>query len=340
MFYNRLAVDFDDTIFKDAGTIEETYNNLTELEPIEGAAYYTNLLHQEGFEIVIHTCRPDYHRKYLEDQFTKHGIYHDYILFYTKPRVDCYIDNKAIHFTSWKKAYQEVHLRKRASLGLQQPFTPYEKALQKVKIKHLRKTEKVILDVGCGDGSVFEGTEYRVHGIEPNDKARDLCYNVSNYERTIFSTNLDLKPYITTYEIVTILGVLEHIDDPLAFLKDYSSAKEIYITVPNAMSFHRIVGFEVGIITDLAELVSADVAIGHKHYFSPHEFRKMLQTFCNRHGYKITAFGTVGFKIAANVQMEQFSDIALHLDAVSEQAGLTGNLHYLGAEIFANLVKR
>lgn len=207
MFYNRVAVDFDDTIFKDAGTIEETFNNLTELEPLEGAAYYTNLLHQEGFEIVIHTCRPDYHRKYLEDQFSKHGIYHDYILFYTKSRVDCYIDNKAIHFTSWEKAYKEVHLRKRAALGLQQPFNLYEKALQKIKIKHLRKTEDLILDIGCGDGSVFEGTQYTLHGIEPNEKAKDLCHKVSNYKEVFSSIGL-LLPYVSTYEVVTILGCL------------------------------------------------------------------------------------------------------------------------------------
>ncbi|HEX4850234.1 MAG TPA: methyltransferase domain-containing protein [Puia sp.] len=333
-FYDQLAVDFDDTLFKDAGNIEE----LRELVPMEGAAQYTKLLHEEGFEIVIYTCRPHYHRKYLQGLMKKHGIYHDYILFYTKPRADFYIDNKAIHFTTWAHTYREVHLRKSAILGLQQPFNHYEKILQKQKIKYLRKTDKMILDVGCGDGSVFDGTDYFVIGFDTDEKALELCRKVRSYKACTSEKPDD--EMMRKFDIVTILGVLEHVEDPGAFLDLFSQAREIYITVPNAMSFHRHVGKFAGIISDLQELSPQDIAIGHKRYFTPMGLSNLLKHFCDKHSFEITVSGTTGMKFTTSQEMERFCQIAVNLDSAAEYTGLIGINKFYGAEIFANLVKQ
>ncbi len=337
-FYQQIALDLDGTIFKDVPDVEFAWENKTDLEPMEDASRYTQQLRIDGYELWIHTCRPHYHKNYIEDQLKQNGIYHTYILFYTKPRADIYLDNKGMRFTSWKQAYKDIELRRRDAIGLQQPFTTYEKQLQKLKIKYLPKTSNLIMDIGCGDGSVFEGTDYRVHGYDIDTRALEFCRQVKNYE---LCTNDDGELLeIDQYEIVTILGVLEHVDNPLSLLNHHRRANQLYITVPNAGSFHRMVGKEAGYISNLVQLSDQDRAIGHKHYFSYPAIEQLLDIFAESHGFYIKQIGTAGYKIASNEQMEPFSEIALHLQSAAEKAGIAGpNLQY-GAEIFAHLVKR
>jgi hypothetical protein len=337
-FYKQLIVDLDGTIFKDAGDVETTFNNRTELVPMEEAARYTQQLCLDGYKLFIQTCRPHWHCNYLEDQLKRNGIYYTYLLFDTKPRGDIYLDNKGMHFTSWKKAYEDIELRRRQAMGLQQPFTSYEKQLQKLKIKYLPKTNNLVMDTGCGDGSVFQDTDYRLHGYDIDTRALELCRQVKNYELCTNDGGELLE--IDKYEIVTLLGVLEHVDHPEALLNHHRRANQLYITVPNAGSFHRMVGKEAGIISSLVQLSDQDRAIGHKHYFSYPKFEHMIEDFAGANHFDIKQIGTVGFKIASNEQMEPFSEIALHLQSAAEKAGVAGhNLPY-GAEIFAHLVKR
>jgi len=106
--HKRVAIDFDGTLFEDENTIDETYNGKLELKAKPDAAGVTNWLKKNGFEILIFTCRPDYHRKYLEEQMEKNGIVHDYIMFYTKPRVDLYIDDKGFRFENWQDTQEWI----------------------------------------------------------------------------------------------------------------------------------------------------------------------------------------------------------------------------------------
>lgn len=337
-FYNQILVDFDDTIFDGAGSDAETFNNRTELKAKPGAARYMQQLILDGWELYIYTCRPHWQYKYIQDELKRNGIHYSHIICGTKPRADIYLDNKALHFTSWEKAYKDIGLRKRQAIGLQQPFTTYEKQLQKIKIKYLPKTDKHILDIGCGDGSVFEGTDYRLHGFDIDTRAVELCRQVKNYE--LCTTDAGELLNIDKYEIVTLLGVLEHVDQPTALLNEFCRARQLYITVPNAGSFHRLVGKEAGLISNLVQLTDQDRAIGHKHYFSYPKFEDMIMRYAGQNDFHIAEVGTVGFKIASNQQMENFSEISLHLHTAAEIAGIAGPNQSYGAEIFAHLIKR
>jgi ribonucleotide monophosphatase NagD (HAD superfamily) len=100
--YKRVAIDFDGTLFEEHDSIEETVNSNILLEPKELASETTHFLKNHGFEILIFTCRPDYHRQYMENLLKMNNIIFDYILFYTKPRVDLYIDDKGYRFENWQ----------------------------------------------------------------------------------------------------------------------------------------------------------------------------------------------------------------------------------------------
>jgi hydroxymethylpyrimidine pyrophosphatase-like HAD family hydrolase len=106
--YKRVAIDFDGTLFEDYGSIEETYSSNADLKPKTDANKATQFLKEQGFEILIFTCRPDYHRAYMESLLNKHNIIYDYILFYTKPRVDLYIDDKGYRFHDWQTTQQWI----------------------------------------------------------------------------------------------------------------------------------------------------------------------------------------------------------------------------------------
>ena len=101
--HRRVAIDFDGTLFSDEGNVDVSFKKKLPLKPMTGACETTNWLRRQGFEILIFTCRPDYHRAYMESLLHDAQIAFDYILFYTKPRVDLYIDDKGFRFEDWNK---------------------------------------------------------------------------------------------------------------------------------------------------------------------------------------------------------------------------------------------
>jgi hypothetical protein len=112
--YKRMAIDFDGTLVEDSKDIEKDFKNKKIPKAINGAKEATLDFKKKGFEILIFTCRPDYHRPLMEKILKKHKICYDYILFYTKPRVDIYIDNKGYRFENWQdtKQYINFNLKK------------------------------------------------------------------------------------------------------------------------------------------------------------------------------------------------------------------------------------
>lgn len=106
--HRRVAIDFDGTLFADEGNVDESFAKRSDLKPMKNASMTTNWLRENGFEILIFTCRPDYHRVYMEGLLAKADIAFDYILFYTKPRVDLYIDDKGFRFENWDQTKEWI----------------------------------------------------------------------------------------------------------------------------------------------------------------------------------------------------------------------------------------
>lgn len=101
--------------------------------------------------------------------------------------------------------------------------------------------EKTLLDYGCGTGSFLEFCKnkgWKVAGIEPNEKARNLAINNSNSKVEDKIESLDRE---TTYNIITLWHVLEHIPDlNLALEKitaKLSKKGTLIIAVPNPESW-------------------------------------------------------------------------------------------------------
>jgi 2-polyprenyl-3-methyl-5-hydroxy-6-metoxy-1,4-benzoquinol methylase len=74
--------------------------------------------------------------------------------------------------------------------------------------------------------------------------------------------------------------ILEHVDDPVVILNKYKTyLKEngiIFISVPNAKSLHRLIGFEAGLLDDMYKLSVHDLELGHKRYFDLEKIKDLI----------------------------------------------------------------
>ena len=223
----------------------------------------------------------------------------------------------------------------------QQPETVYENFLRREKAKYLKLRDgDTILDIGGGSGEVWRAIgayeKYWLHNVEPDKK-------LAKRGEDIYSLFFDSILYvpiksIKEYDYVCLMGLLEHLDNPLNdMLVHLAKARKIYITVPNAESYHRYVGRELKIISAIDELGPQDHAIGHKRVYSPKTMKALVDKF-NRmvdYKYKIKMW-TTSFKFLDSNGMMEFADKFDALNAAAEQSGIIGTGDH-GAEIVVEL---
>lgn len=340
--HKRIAIDFDGTLFEDVSDINEAFLSQKPLTPKSGAAKTMGWLKTLGFELLIFTCRPDYHRTYMERQLTHAGILHDYILFYTKPRVDLYIDDKGFRFTDWTstRRFIETNLYDTVTPGSadQSPDTLYEQHLRNSRLKKValmfpQQEVKRILDVGCARGQApWRNLPYAVDGFDINKQFLKIAADHGNYTRLF-----DTLPHVADYNAVTMFGVLEHLRDPLSFLFEFANSHRIAVTVPNGTSFHRLLGVKLGLIDSPDYLSSTDLHVGHHQYFTPDTFKRLLDDFCKKSGHKIYEIGSHCLKFGSNPQMMDFLEISGSIDNVANEIGVIGKDRFYGAELYAFL---
>lgn len=338
--HKRIAIDFDGTLFADQGDIELGYSCNTTLQVMPGASTVTKWLREQGFELLIFTCRPDYHRRYLETHLNNADIAFDYILFYTKPRVDLYIDDKGFRFENWDLTKNFIEKKLFASNELsvvsQSPNQLFEQCLRKnrldVLIKITRSFSDItnILDFGCGDGLTdWPSTNWCVDGYDTDKNLLQLAAKTQHY-RNVYAELPDLR----AYDCISLMGVLEHVKHEEDVLNKLLNSKYIFITVPNALSLHRLAGVKMQLLENPYELQAHDFAVGHQKYYDPTSLdQALLKNLQNTHS-KIEC-GTISVKTGSNAQMIPMIESSQILNSVGEDVGLTGPNTTHGAEIYS-----
>jgi 2-polyprenyl-3-methyl-5-hydroxy-6-metoxy-1,4-benzoquinol methylase len=342
--HKRVAIDFDGTLFEDVNDVNLAYEQNIDLAPLPNADYVTGWLKALDFEILIFTCRPDYHRKYLERHLKQAGISFDYILFYTKPRVDLYIDDKGFRFIDWDstKSFIEEKLYETDSLEAvnQSPNQIFESALRQERLATFENCissipKAVVLDYGCGEGKMqwnsLDGVI--VDGFDIDKKLLEQAEETQHYRNVYYE-----EPSLEDYDAVVLMGVLEHVEDDASFLENLRKVKHIFATVPNAGSFHRLIGLEMGILSAIDELGPHDLAVGHKRYYDKELLANLFEAALGS-THEQLEFGTLSIKFGSNAQMAPFKDVAPKMNTISRNAGLTGDKNFMGAEIYAYWVK-
>ncbi len=106
------------------------------------------------------------------------------------------------------------------------------------------------------------------------------------------------------FDVIEMGFVLEHVDDPFLILKRYATFLKqkgfIFIAVPNAKSFHRLIGYKAGMLDNLYRLSKYDLELGHKRYFDMESLVKLVKSsglkIVNKEGIFFKPFSTSQLK--------------------------------------------
>lgn len=223
----------------------------------------------------------------------------------------------------------------------QQPNNEYESYLRSLRLNLLQKINIesdhiYVLDIGCNDGSMWfnHKNSMIIDGVDIDDQA--LIYaGTSGVYRELHHTNI---PDISNYDIVMCCGVLEHVEDYWTFSEGFQRAKSVVMTVPNGWSFHRIMGYYMGLLNQPEDLHDGDLSIGHKRVFTPDTWRDFITIFANDGGFHQIECGSIGLKTLSSGQMIELPHDAWQaFDETGEDLMLCGNNCYYGAELYAIL---
>jgi len=187
-------------------------------------------------------------------------------------------------------------------------------------------TIKSIADIGCGPGDIVEHLEKisdiiqkseHITGIDADqhylNKMRDKFRDNPKFH--FITLNVESEPLPqTTYDVILLIDLLEHLNDPAAFLKNIQNhlnpCGHIVIIVPNAYSIHRLIGKEMGFIKDVHELGPTDFKVGHKRYFDTDSLEKLISA----NGLKTILRSGILLKFQPNKQLENLP--SEHCDAL------------------------
>ena len=83
------------------------------------------------------------------------------------------------------------------------------------------------------------------------------------------------------FDVIEMGFVLEHVDDPALILTRYRDYLEkdgqLFVSVPNARSLHRLLGHAAGLMPDIYSLSQSDRELGHKRYFDADSIAAMVR---------------------------------------------------------------
>lgn len=112
-------------------------------------------------------------------------------------------------------------------------------------INGLNRQKGLMLDIGCGTGDFLatcEGDGWSIHGIEPNEKARQMA------KRKISKGDLisqDINPFLDShkeqFDVITMWHVLEHVPNLMEYIEQLKYLLKpdgcLVIAVPNFKSY-------------------------------------------------------------------------------------------------------
>jgi len=153
----------------------------------------------------------------------------------------------------------------------------------------LKLSGKNLLDVGCGNGELAAVLldRFEVFGADISDNALLQAARIG-VKTSQFDANRDQLPYPDkSFDNVMCLDVLEHILDPVAFLKEISrvlaQGGTLLVCVPNILNVFNRLSFVLGEFSDVM-----DVAHKNGELFSEHIrlfSKNKLETLLKNEGY-------------------------------------------------------
>jgi SAM-dependent methyltransferase len=108
-----------------------------------------------------------------------------------------------------------------------------------------------------------------------------------------------------SYDSIVMSHVLEHIENPVEVLKkiyQWLSPDGVFlVSVPNALSIHRLVAVEMGLLDSVYTLNARDKELGHYRVYD----LNILESHIKLAGFKVYDTGGIFLKPVSNKQIEE-----------------------------------
>lgn len=177
--------------------------------------------------------------------------------------------------TTLKRFYDKVYAKDErkhyTSLLLSGDRVPPAKA---EVVKEISWKGKVVLDAGCGTGElpflIAKKGAAKVIGVDYSREAIEAAKKMYALPNCEFRCE-DIKKIKGTFDVITSLGTLEHVDDPLGVLmqlkKMLNPGGSLIITCPNWTNPRGYM------LMMLKHLFDVKITLADIHYFTPLEFQ-------------------------------------------------------------------
>ena len=191
-----------------------------------------------------------------------------------------FLDQSSFSFPKdfYEKEYHQTYLS-HIEPDLLVPEKYYEKMLLACKpwsdrINQMLSGKEVVLDVGCSTGHLITNISQRakkVFGYELSKKEVQFCREQLTLD--VSDAPLELRFAEGTFDFITLIFVLEHIGDPISFLrylgKFLKPAGQFVILVPNAND-------ALLNLYDIRSFSEFYFCIEHLFYFTPSTLRSLF----------------------------------------------------------------
>lgn len=179
--------------------------------------------------------------------------------------------------------------------------------------------------------SIVEGAKEIIEKFltEKADLKNETRFHIHHSFFETFQTN-------QKFDAIEMGFVLEHVDDPgqvISHFKQFLNPDGIiFISIPNAKSLHRLIGYEAGLLKDMYQLSQYDLELGHQRYFD----LDSIQTLVSNCGLKIGKTAGLMLKPITGKQMEELQweeNIFNALLTIGEKYPEISNCIYLEASL-------
>lgn len=242
-------------------------------------------------------------------------------------------------------------LQKYQTEYLQQPFEPIQSEIRRNHVLNWLKENEYdsgnLLEVGCGNNSIvnYLNSFNNFQIVEPGKKFYNkACHDiklhgkrgqikVSNNSIEEFNKNID-------YNVIIVSCLLHEIQDQSSFIKAIihlmSSQTVLYIDVPNAYSFHRLLAKELGYIVDVFQMSQTQIKMQQNKIFDIDELVVFLSSF----NLNILEKGDFIFKPFTHAQMQSLLDNNIfNKEFLIGLAKMSKYTPGLGSEIYVTATK-
>jgi SAM-dependent methyltransferase len=241
------------------------------------------------------------------------------------------------NLADYERAYGEsgfeavqAGLRKRLLLGLLESVGP-----------------RRVLEVGCGTDSLANhwrrADRFVVVEPAPQFAAQARADTTGRADVEVFESTLEaaveaLAGGEPPFDLIVLSSLLHELTDAAPVLRAAAALcgprTLVHVNVPNAMSLHRLLALEMGLIGDVAELSGLQKRLQQHRTFTA----ASLEAFVTDLGFEVVERGSYFIKPFAHAQMQQLQEQGFLTQAMLEGLwGLEKHMPGLGSEIYVNL---